>query len=320
MIVKTPQQYPWQFDKPFNDFSYAVKKKYGSRMQKISIDAGFTCPNRDGTKSNTGCTFCNNTFKPFYCSPQKSVGEQIDQGIEFFEKKYPDAGFLAFFQDYSNTYAPLEILEEVYSHAVLHPKVDGLVISTRPDCVSEDTFELLRQINTQKMVWIEFGVESTLDKTLTRINRHHSFEEVKKSMELAHDSGLNIGAHLMLGLPGETREDFLNHAIKINALPINRLKIHQLQVLKNTQMAIEFRDQPGDFIHWSLEDYMEVIIEFLERLRPDIEVERFLSHSPKESIIYPKWGTKNDQFTRTTIENMLKRGAYQGKNYENMDH
>lgn len=319
MIVEPVSSYCWQTNKPFHDFSEATKQKFGTRMQKISIDAGFTCPNRDGAKSSKGCTFCNNTFKPFYCTPDNSIKDQIDHGIRFFSSKYPKARFLAFFQDYSNTYAPIEVLKKAYQYAIDDDRIEGLVISTRPDCVQDEVLTLLSEINQKKMVWIEFGVESTYDITLERINRQHTFSDVQSAIHNANQLGLNIGAHIMLGLPGESQKDFIAHAHRINALPINRLKIHQLQILTRTQMAREYREKPNEFMQWSAEDYMDTIIHFLEVLRPDIQLERFLSHSPAESIIYPKWGIKNDVFTKQLIEVMQQRNTYQGKYYKTKD-
>jgi uncharacterized protein len=303
--------------KRYNDYSSFIKGKFSERVQKVSLDTGFTCPNRDGTKGVGGCTYCNNnTFNPYYCKPSKSITQQLDEGIEFFSKKYKTQQYLAYFQAYTNTYADIDLVKELYNEALSHPKVIGLVIGTRPDCINEDLIDFLSELSKEYFISLEFGVESTLDRTLEMVNRCHTFEETKAAYELSKDKGFDLGAHMIIGLPGETREEILNHAKELSKLPIKTLKLHQLQVVKHTMMAIQLKEKPEMFSLYSAEEYIDLITDFVALLRPDIIIERFISESPTHLLIAPKWnGMKNFEITAKIEKKLIEKDLWQGKNY-----
>lgn len=303
----------------WNDYSSYIKSTFGVRVQKISVNAGFTCPNRDGTKGTGACIYCTNTsFSPFYCSPELSITKQLETGIDFFYKKYKSQRYLAYFQSFTNTYANIDILRDLYNEALSVDKIEGLVIATRPDCIDEEILELLSKIAQTKYVSIEFGAESTKDETLEFINRGHTYKQTIDAVNLTHKFGLNCGLHLILGLPGEVEEDFYIHAENISKLPIKTLKIHQMQVLKNTKLEEIYNAKPELFVDLSLDNYKKYIINFLELLNPEIIVERFTSESPKDMLIYPNWnGKKNFEVVHIINSEMLKKNSYQGKKYVN---
>ncbi len=302
--------------KPYNDYSSFIKQKFSERVQKISLDTGFTCPNRDGSKGVGGCTYCNNnSFNPYYCKPSKSITQQLDEGIAFFSKKYKTQQYLAYFQAYTNTYADITLVKELYHDAINHPDVIGLVIGTRPDCINEELVEFLAEFAKTKYIALEFGVESTLNRTLDLINRCHTFEETKQAYELCKNKGLHLGAHLIIGLPGETREEMLNHAVEVSKLPVNTVKIHQLQIIKHTMMAKQLQETPEMFNLFEADDYIEFICDFVALLRPDIIIERFISESPPHLLVAPKWnGLKNFEMVDKIEKRMNERGIWQGKN------
>ncbi len=310
------KSFPWGHDKRYNDFPTYFRNKFNERVQKVSVDAGFTCPNRDGTKALNGCTYCNNkTFKPDYCRLEKSISSQIEQGIEFFERKYKTMRFLAYFQAYSNTYADLKVLKERYEEALSHPKVIGLVLGTRPDCVSAEILDYLAELSKKVYVMIEYGVESVKDETLIRINRGHMFDEAKKALIETSKRDIHSCAHLILGLPGEKRSDFLDQAREISKLPVENLKLHQLQIHKGTRMAAEYASKPDDFHLFSVDEYIDLAVDYLELLRPDIIVERFVSQAPPGMLIAPKWGLKNYEFVAKLEKRLAERDTWQGRLY-----
>lgn len=303
---------------PWNDYSSYIKSLFGTRVQKISVDAGFTCPNRDGTKGTGACIYCTNkSFSPFYCNGNLGITQQLEKGISFFSPKYKTQKYLAYFQSYTNTYDKLEVLEEKYLEALSVDGVVGLVIATRPDCINQQTLDLIKHIAKNKYVSIEFGAESTIDKTLDFINRGHSYSQTVDAVKLTTNAGLNCGLHLIIGLPGENKNDFINHALKISKLPIKTLKIHQMQVLKGTKLKEVFDKNHELFYNLNLDNYIDLIIEFLENLNPEIVVERFTSESPKEMIVYPDWnGKKNFEISSMVQKKMNLLKTYQGKIYE----
>lgn len=303
--------------KPYNSYSTYIKQKFGKRVQKVSLDTGFTCPNRDGTKGIGGCTYCNNnTFNPYYCKPKKSITQQLNDGIAFFAKKYKTQEYLAYFQAYSNTYADIELVKSLYLEALNHPKIVGLVIGTRPDCINEDLIQFLSDLAKRNYISLEFGVESTLNKTLDFINRCHSFEETIAAYELSKNKGIELGAHVIIGLPGETREEMLHHANELSKLPINTLKIHQLQIVKHTMMARQYETNPEFFQLFSLNEYIQFMGKFVSKLRPDIIIERFTSESPAHLLVAPKWnGIKNFEITSKIEKYLLENNFWQGKNF-----
>ena len=299
----------------YNDFSSYIRRKFNVRVQKVSIDAGFTCPNKDGTKGVGGCTYCNNnTFNPDYCKPIKHIKKQIDEGIEFFSKKYKTQKYLAYFQAFTNTYAPLADLRKMYEEALAHEDVIGLVIATRPDCIKDEVLDYLEELaKAGNFIKLEFGLESTKNETLEAINRCQTHEEAIDAFKRAGGRGLHLGGHLILGLPGESKEDMLDHARKVSKLPINTLKIHHLQIVKHTMMAVQFKKNPEMFTFMELEEYIDLVVDFMELLKPEIIVERFFSESPERMLIYPKYGLKNFEVKHLVEKRLEERNAMQGR-------
>ena len=302
----------------YKDFSSFVRKKFGGRVQKVSLNAGFTCPNKDGTKGVGGCTYCNNnTFNPDYCKPIKPIKVQIDEGIAFFSKKYKSQKYLAYFQAYTNTYAPINDLKIMYEEALQHDEVIGLVIATRPDCINNEILDYLQElVKRNYYIKLEFGLESTNNKTLKIINRCQTHEDAINAFQIANGRGIHLGGHLILGLPQETREDMLDHANKISKLSINTLKIHHLQIVKHTMMAYQFKHTPDMFTFMTLQDYIDLVIDFLEILRPDIILERFFSESPSNMLIHPKYGLKNFEVKHLVERRLEERNTFQGKLFQ----
>lgn len=305
-------------NKRYNDYTSFIKRQFGERVQKISLDAGFSCPNRDGSKGVGGCTYCNNSsFNPNYCKPSKNITRQLDEGIDFFSKKYKAQKYLAYFQAYTNTYADISLVKELYNEAIKHPDVVGLIIGTRPDCINKDLIDFLSKLSKDYFISLEFGVESTLNRTLSAVNRCHTYEETIAAYELAKDKGLHLGAHLIIGLPGESKEEMLHHAIEMSKLPIDTLKIHHLQIIKNTKMAFQLKNEPEKFDLFTIDDYIRFISEFITLLRPDIIIERFISESPPDLLLAPKWnGLKNFEILAKIDKHLLENEIWQGKFYK----
>ncbi|WP_308225108.1 TIGR01212 family radical SAM protein [Prevotella sp.] len=302
----------------YNDYGAWMRRQFPFRVQKISIDAGFSCPNRDGHISHGGCTFCDNrTFNPSYCQPSKSITEQITEGKEFFRHKYPDMKYLAYFQAFSNTYATLDTLQRRYEEALSAEDVVGIVIGTRPDCVSDEILNYLESLNQQTFMIVEYGIESVSDDTLRRVNRGHNFECSRRAIIETHNRGILTGAHIILGLPGESAEDNVRQANIISALPIDILKLHQLQIIRGTQLAAEYERQP--FNLYTADEYIDLCRRYIERLRPDMVLERFVSQSPKELLVAPKWGLKNYEFANRFVNYMKRMDSWQGKYAEPQD-
>ena len=308
-----------QIDKDirYNDLSAYLSTVFPFKVQKISLNAGFTCPNRDGTVGYGGCTYCNNqTFNPAYCRTEKSVTEQLEEGKQFFARKYPDMKFLAYFQAYTNTYAELEELKRKYEEALQVPNVVGLVIGTRPDCMPDSLLDYLEELNKRTFLIVEYGIESTDNTILKRINRGHTFEVAEEAVRKTAARGIRVGAHIILGLPGEDRSALIKQADLLSSLPLTTLKLHQLQLIKGTRMAAEYENQPDDFHLYTAEEYIDLVIDYVEHLRPDMVLERFVSQSPKELLIAPDWGLKNHEFTDKVKKRMRERDAWQGKRYK----
>jgi radical SAM protein (TIGR01212 family) len=318
VIKKDKRLYPWGHERRFNAYSNYFRSIYGARVQKVSIDAGFTCPNRDGTKGYGGCTYCNNdAFNPSYCLPAKSVSQQIEEGIEFHRRRYSEAvSYLAYFQAYSNTYASLDILKKLYEEALSYPGVIGLIIGTRPDCIDEEKLAYLKELSERCYLAVEYGIESCYDKTLKRINRGHSFEDAVVAVERTAELGINTGAHFIFGLPGETREEMLNEVAVISHLPLKTVKFHQLQIIKGTSMAKEYLDNPADFELFTWDEYLGFFVSFLERLNPSFVVERFTGESPLRFLTGEGWGKKRTDQIVSLIERRLEElDTWQGRLY-----
>ncbi|MDR3269406.1 MAG: TIGR01212 family radical SAM protein [Tannerella sp.] len=302
---------------PYYSFGDFLKKRFPFKVQKISVNAGFTCPNRDGTKGVGGCTYCNNdTFHPAYCGTEKSISTQLEEGIRFFARKYPEMKYLAYFQAYTNSYASLETLRQKYEEALAFPGVTGLIIGTRPDCMPDVLLDYLAGKAAQAFILVEYGVESASDGTLQRINRGHTWQESVDTIRRTHAKGIAAGAHLLLGLPGEEREQMLHLADLVSALPLTVVKLHQLQIIRHTALEKEFREHPGHFRLFSPEEYVDFVIDFLERLPPEMAVDRFVSQSPKELLIAPDWGLKNHEFTALVHKRFAARRTRQGARYQ----
>ncbi len=311
------RKFAWGNNKRYNDYSAYFKKRFEGRVQKISLDAGFTCPNRDGSRSVGGCTYCNNkSFNPDYCRFEQNIAAQIVKGIGFFSAKYPTMRYLAYFQAYSNTYAPVEILRQSYEEALRHPEVIGLVIATRPDCMSDGVLDLLSEFAERCYVSIELGIESFKEETLKRINRGHTVHESIEAIHRIGQRGIDNCIHLILGLPGEEDADFIQQAVTISELPVQSIKLHQLQIHKGTRMAVEYRENPALFNLFEVDPYADLVVRFLEHLNPDVIVQRFVSSAPASMVIAPNWGVKNYEFVAKVEKLLAQRDTWQGKEFE----
>lgn len=304
-------------NKPYREFPELLSEIFPYKVQKISVNAGFTCPNRDGSKGYGGCTYCNNqSFSPGYGKPKKTITEQMRDGIEFFSHKYPEMKYLAYFQSYTNTYDPVESLIEKYEEALAYPNVVGLIVGTRPDCMPDKLLDYFEELSKKTFVLIEYGVESTLNTTLDDINRLHSWEESIEAIIKTADRGLRVGAHMILGLPGETHDDYLNHARKLSELPITTIKLHQLQIIRGTVMAKQYKETPEMFHIFDADEYIDLCVDFAEVLNPNIYIERFASQSPKQLLIAPDWGLKNYELVSKIVKKFEERETWQGKKCE----
>lgn len=304
----------------YNDFAGFLAGEFLFKVQKISVNAGFTCPNRDGTKGFGGCTYCNNqTFNPAYCRDDRSVTMQLEEGKRFFARKYPQMKYLAYFQAYTNTYGELELLKRMYEEALAVEGVVGLVIGTRPDCMPDSLLDYLEEVNRRTFLLVEYGIESADDRTLERINRGHSFACTEDAVRRTAARGIRTGGHVILGLPGESREDLIKQAERLSELPLTTLKMHQLQLIRGTRMAHEYALHPEEFHLFSADEYIDLVIDYVEHLRPDLILERFVSQSPRELLIAPDWGLKNHEFTDRVKKRMKERDAWQGKAYRKAD-
>ncbi len=342
--------YPWGDNRRFNSYSNYFTKQFGGRVQKISIDAGFSCPNRDGKISTGGCTFCSNeAFNPSYCRPEKSIKQQIEEGIEFHQRRYRRANkYLAYFQPFSNTYKPLEELKKIYAQALedidtlaspcmsyrptvggrvsMHgesrydmpskPQIVGIVIGTRPDLVDEPLLQYLNEIQRTHYVMLEYGVESVYDETLKRVNRGHDYATAEKAIRMTADYGIPCGAHFIFGLPGETKDMMLDAADIISQLPLTTVKFHQLQIFKGTTMATEYLEHPEHLHLFDLEEYIDFVIDFAERLSPDIVIERFAGEVPPRYLVSEPWmKLRYDEVLAKIEKRMEERQTWQGRCY-----
>jgi hypothetical protein len=313
--------FPWGDNRRFNSFTGYINRSFGGRIQKLTIDAGFTCPNRDGTVGLGGCTFCNNdSFNPSYCNPNKSVSQQIKEGIEFHAFRYRRVDkFLAYFQAYSNTYAPLETLKKLYEEALSFPQVIGLAIGTRPDCIDSEKLDYLASLAKTHHISVEYGVESCSNETLKQINRGHTFEKSVWAINETAKRGLNVGAHFILGLPGETDAQLIDQVKQINQLPLTTIKFHQLQVVKGTALANDFVKNPDKFSFFTKEEYFDLLVRIIERLSPKIVVERFIGEASLKSLIAPNWGKLRTDQLLILFEKLLEeRDTWQGKKHINL--
>lgn len=331
----------------YSSYSDYFHRLFGQRVQKLSVDAGFTCPNRDGSLGLGGCTFCNNdAFSPSYCrkedsalrldvpalrEPSKSIAQQIEEGITFHEWRYRKSGlYLAYFQAYSNTFASLDVLRSRYEEALSHPKVVGLVIGTRPDCVDDQRLDYIATLAKQYYVAVEYGIESCYDATLKAVNRGHDFACARRAIEATAHRGIHVGGHVILGIPGESRDMLMNEATILSQLPLDSVKFHQLQILKGSLMEQQYqhwKQQGGassgvgdGFYAFPLQEYVTLICDILERLRPDMVVERFAGEVPPRYQAAPErsWRRpdgkhlRNEEIPQLVEAELIRRGTKQG--------
>ena len=327
-------KYGYPDGKRYNSFVGYFKRRYGERLQKIVLDAGFSCPNRDGKVGRGGCSYCDNAaFHPSYSTAGKSLHQQLDEGIEFHKVRYRTTEhYLAYFQSFSNTYAPLERLRTLYEEALSHPSVVGLVIGTRPDCVDEEKLDYLADLangsvltnwsrslanepeRKAPIVVIEYGIESCYDHTLERINRGHDFETARRAVKMTAERGLDVGAHFILGLPGETRQMMLDSCAIINELPLRSVKFHQLQIVKGTRIEKEFAERRQDFECFTVDEYLDFFVDMLERLSPSISIERFVGEVPPRFVNETPWGLiRNVELLRLLEQRLKSRQTWQGR-------
>lgn len=298
-------------DKKYNEYSRYLKEKFGCKVYKITIDAGFNCPNRDGTISLGGCIFCdeNGSFSQAH-SNSLSIEEQLKVGIERIKKRFKAKKFISYFQAYTNTYASVEKLKYLYDKAISNEEIVGLSIGTRPDCVDKEKIDLISSYTDKNYVWIEYGLQSIHDKTLKLINRGHTSQDFINAINLTQNRGINICAHVIIGLPGETRENILHTAKILADLGVNGVKIHLLCVLKNTRIETMFNQ--GEFVPLSMQDYIETVCDFLEILPPQITIHRLAGNGLKEILVAPKWLPEKFKLLNAIDNEFKKRNSYQG--------
>lgn len=292
----------------YRDFADFLAEQFpGTKMQKLAVNAGFTCPNRDGTKGRGGCTYCNNlSFNPGYCSPRLSVSEQIEASRRFFARKYPDMRYLAYFQAYTNTHSDdIDRLMSLYEEALAADGVDGVIIGTRPDCMPDALLARLRKL---PWVMVEYGAESSHNATLERINRCHTWEDTVDAVERTHAAGIPVGLHLIMGLPDETEEMMLRTVDAVGRLPVSTVKFHQLQLVRGTRMASDIEKGLYDIRRFTADEYAGLCVKIVRRLRPGIAIERFVSQTPADMLLYPRWGLKNYQFTNLLMRRLTDGG------------
>lgn len=303
----------------YNEYGQWLKQQLGIKVQKISLNAGFSCPNRDGTVGWGGCTYCNNqTFNPEYCKTDKSITQQLEEGKSFFGRKYPDMKYLAYFQAYTNTYDSLSELKKKYEEALSVEGIIGVVIGTRPDCVSDELLDYLEELNRHTFLIVEYGIESVYDKTLKRINRGHDHAATVCALQETARRGIRTGGHIIIGLPGESKEEILNEARILSELPLTTLKLHQLQLIKGTRMTEEYATNPSDFHLFTPDEYIDLVIDFIERLNPSIVLERFVSQSPASLLATEGWGLKNYEFVDKLRKRLDERNTIQGSRLRRM--
>jgi radical SAM protein (TIGR01212 family) len=297
----------------YKGFGQYMKALYGEPVYKVNVDAGFTCPNRDGSIATGGCIYCNNdSFRPTACTSSESIGRQIQNGIPYLRSRYGAKKFIVYFQPFTNTYASVDILETLYRDALAHPGVVGLAIGTRPDCIDEDKVALLEVLARDSFILVEYGVQSVYDETLRFINRGHDYACFQKAVQLTAGKGIRIGAHLILGFPTETPSQMLAMADEISRQPVEFLKIHQLQVVKETALAAHYSRNP--FPTFGYEEYITMLADFLERLSPDIVLQRLFAAAPDEILVAPVWNKTRSELLRDLDVFLEQRGGWQGKN------
>ena len=299
---------------PYNDYGAAMRRRFWGRVQKLSIDAALSCPNRDGRVARGGCTFClNDAFSPVYCRESSSITEQIDRGLAFHVSRRRKADYyIAYFQASTNTNASVDLLEKLYLEALNHPIVSGIIIGTRPDSISSEILDLLSDLSQRYYVAVEYGIESTYDSTLAHVNRGHSFADSQRAVQLTRERGLDVGAHFILGLPGESRDMLLSQMETINALGLTSIKFHQMQIYRSTPMAKEWTEHPERFLlnSYSAEDYIALLVDIVRRLSADVAIERFASQAPRDMLLCSPLGGVSLDRVKADIVDTMRRGGY----------
>jgi len=310
--------YQWGHSRRFNSYPDFMKRSFGGRVQKLTLDAGFSCPNRDGTKGTGGCTFClNAAFNPSYCDPQKPIARQIIEGISFHEKRYRRASkYLAYFQAFSNTHGEPDRLKRAYEEALSIDGIMGIVIGTRPDCIDDEKLEYLSQLAKRYLVIIEYGIESVYDETLLRVNRCHTFQETSDAIIRTAEKGIQVGGHMIFGLPGESRDSMLKSAGILSKLPLNSIKFHQLQLFKGTVMEQEYHTKPEDFSFFTEDEYLNFLVDYISLLNPNFIIERIAGETPPRYATIRPWGPRYDQILSRFEKLLEERDAWQGKLFE----
>ncbi len=301
--------------KRYNTYSHYLNMRYGERVQKVTVDAGFTCPNRDGTVAGGGCTYCNNeSFNPGYNSAAKSISQQISEGTEFLKRRYKAKKYVVYFQPYSNTYASLANLKKMYEEALAHPDVIGLTIGTRPDCVDEEKISYLSELAKEYDITIEYGLESISDDSLKKINRGHNYQSFLEALEITTGRGIKICTHIIIGFPWEDEEFWYTEADVLSELDIDFLKIHQLHIVRDTAMARQYAQQPFKLLGY--EEYLSILAGFLEHLNPEIIIQRLFGEAPLHILLAPKWGKRNSEAIQALERVLNRRDTWQGKIYQ----
>jgi uncharacterized protein len=299
-------------DRRYTSFGAYMRKQFGATVYKVNVDAGFTCPNRDGTVGVSGCIYCNNdSFRPRSCRPTLTVSEQVRKGIAYVRKRYKSEKFLVYFQPYTNTYAPVDELERLYREALSDASVIGLAIGTRPDAVDAEKIALIQSLAEKYFILVEYGMQSMYDKSLEFINRGHDYDTFLKALEMTRNRGIFIGTHIIVGFPTETREEMMSMSDELSNLPLEFLKIHQLQVIKDTPLEIMYRENP--FHVFGYDEYLDFVTDFIERLSPRIVIQRLFATAPDSILIAPQWGKSRQQILRDIEKRLEVRDTYQGK-------
>jgi uncharacterized protein len=299
----------------YNSYTAFLKNKFGGRVQKLSVNAGLTCPNRDGTKGLGGCIFClNEAFTPSYCDRKKTVSRQLAEGIEFHKNRYRRASqYIAYFQSFSNTYTDLNQLNNLFQEALSVEGIAGISVGTRPDCINEDIAGFLCEFSEKTYIHVELGIESVFNDTLMYLNRGHSIEDTFRAIEILNHYNIPTGGHLILGLPGEDHNRMMETADIISATKLLSLKLHQLQILKGTELERLYLSSVNNMPLFELPEYIELVIDFTERLHPDIYIERFAGEVPPRFLVAPDWGLiRYDQVLQRIHKRFMERNTRQG--------
>ena len=305
---------PWLGEKRYYPFSEYLKRVFGLKVYKVSLDAGFTCPNRDGKKGFGGCMYCvNESFSPNAGRPI-SIGEQMRRGMEFMRSRYKAEKFIAYFQAFTNTYADVETLRRCYEEALRFPDVVGLSIGTRPDCVPDDVLDLIWGYASRCHVWVEYGLQSMHDATLDFINRGHHYGDFVDAVRRTRERGINVCAHVILGLPGESREDMMETARGVSSLGVEGIKLHHLYVARHTPLETLYRLGKIDVL--SQDEYIELAADFLERISPDRTIQRLVGDVTSDMLVAPKWPVSKEVVLRGITEELVRRKSCQGAKEE----